>query len=292
MRVVGNVTPAFVQVGRVFRHSGVPVGTVTRPDTVYEMRPGKLGALRGPGRIFSYSPRGAFAPRGVLVLHLGATQHPRPMRRSPAIAAVQREAVALAEVIVATAVTAMSGAALLTAIASSLSVSEWTLRREIAVGLGQQMIAELHSAPFPEPPTTGGYGGYGGYGGGYGNYGCGTTSFGRDHFCNLDAYANWSAQPPVDRCGIAIGTGGISDCQVRNYATTARDAAGFANVRLLQRFRRSVQIERLESSGGVWTVTTDNTRYRRATVRVEYVDSSNVAHELFAASEVIADASP
>ena len=211
--------------------------------------------------------------------------------RSTADSSRGRRAIALAEVLAATALTAMSAAALISSIASSLSVSEWTLRRELARGLGTQLMVEAMAMRFPAAPTSGGTGG--GYNGGYGGgYGCGDPSLaGRAALCDLDDLDGWSARPPQNPCGLPLGTGGGGDCTAGYYGNaSSREYGGRVSSAVLSRFRRRISVEAIEPDGlGGWTAGTPSSRYRRLSVFVDWYDASESRYELFHAERVVFD---
>ena len=207
-----------------------------------------------------------------------------------------RAAFALAEVMIATAITAISAAALLTSIASSTATGDWALRHEIARGLAEQLMAEVAAAPLPAlpdpPPTGGGGGGYdGGYGGGSGG-GCRMDSAsGRVAFCDVDAFDGWTARPPRTPCGSLLGTDGAANCSETGYGPVyTRETAGQANAALLSSFERTIGVDQIESDGtGGWHAGDADSRYRRITVRVLYHDRSGAAHTLQTLVRIVSD---
>ena len=209
----------------------------------------------------------------------------RSIRRSPAVTPQPsdrprlshaiRRGIALAEVLMATALTAASAGTLLVSIAASCESSEWTMRRTIATGLAEQLLIELHGVPFDsswQPPHD-----------------CSYQS-GRAGRCTLDAHDHWSASPPQNRCGAPVGAGRDGDCGYYGSPPPTRSVTRHADATRLARFRRAIRVEPIAEVAGSWVPATTASAFRRVTVRVRYRDGTGSDHMLVELTEVFVDA--
>ena len=198
----------------------------------------------------------------------------------------RRTGIAMAEVLVAIALTGLSAGALLTAIASSLSTGDWLMRREIAQGLATQLLVETAARPLPDISDGTG----GGYDGGYGG-GSGGGATGREAFNTIDDYDGWTAQPPQTSCGYPLGADGFHDCG-------DHDSGGYGSQRQTQgdstaalaRYRRRITVVPIEPTETGWAAGTVDSRHRQVDIYVDYVDSDGNAHLLAHLHQVVSDA--
>lgn len=200
---------------------------------------------------------------------------PSPSRRPRTVAF--RPAVALAEVLIATTITAASAGALLTAIGSSTRVAESSLHREIAGGLAAELMFELHGVPFRSDVPPNPHCGYG---------------YGREAFCTLDSLDGWSARPPQNECGIPVSVATDRSCANFGSQAMTRTSSRQANGSLMNRFRRAIEVEPIEQTAAGWVATTAPTRFRRVTVAVDYFDAAGNAIPLASIEEIFVDAAP
>ncbi|MBW3540247.1 MAG: hypothetical protein KY476_08250 [Planctomycetes bacterium] len=156
-----------------------------------------------------------------------------PSRRRAAQLTARRRAFSMVESLLAVAVAAIAGAALLNSLAAGVRTASDAAASLVARGLAQQMMEEIAGVRFPDAQSSR------------------RTGSHRASFESIDDYGGWSAQPPVDRQGIPLGL----------LSRASRE--------LLGRLRRSVVVERVEPSGtNGWSVVTRHTDYRRVTVTV------------------------
>ncbi len=109
--------------------------------------------------------------------------------------------ISLVEALVATTITVMAGAAVLLAIGSALQTSNLALEQSIADGLAQSLIDEVAGTR------------YAGVGAGPRQWPLGPAAGegpDRDSLDDIDDFARYGAQPPVDRWGVTLGQGNES----------------------------------------------------------------------------------
>ncbi|MFM9963515.1 MAG: hypothetical protein ACKV2Q_20085 [Planctomycetaceae bacterium] len=163
-----------------------------------------------------------------------------------------------AESMIALAVMSLAGAALLTSVAGAVQSSNDLLYRSVGQGLAQQLMDEIAAAKSPTGAVT--------------------TFSGvpiRNTFATLDDYAGWSESPPRTKAGEVLGDDDGADPAnaYMNFMlrkTGSRPAELRAAPNFLNRFTRSVLVERLQPGTGGWTVVPQHTSHRRVTVKVTY----------------------
>lgn len=168
----------------------------------------------------------------------------------------RRTGLTLIESLVSVTITVTAGAALFTAIGSSLGTSYTSLNKTIGVGLTDQMFDELSSVKFPTSSDT-----------------RPASDSSRNNFDDLDDYHNWSASPPENKSGIELGQeklifyGGHS---------VERPSVLIPDTDFLARMTREVTVEKITpDNSSDWTVTNDNTDFRRVTVRIKLAMNEN-----------------
>jgi type II secretory pathway pseudopilin PulG len=112
---------------------------------------------------------------------------------------IRRRAFTLVEAVVATSITAVAGSALLLGISSSLKTTNDVLYQSLAAGLAQRLMDEIAGKLYCGDPTTP-----------Y-EYPLGPSAYEsggvcRERYTDTGDYNGFSAQPPKDYWGVAIGT--------------------------------------------------------------------------------------
>lgn len=162
-----------------------------------------------------------------------------------------RPGFSLAEAMVAVSVATVAGSALLTAVGTTVRTSTDVARRTMAQGLAEQLADEVSAAPFPGASNPA------------------PSGPGRSGFDDIDDYGGWSEGPPQARDGSLLG----STCMSPGGSTPMRPPVLQPSSGHLDRSTRSVVVERIEPSGtSDWVVTTQDSPYRRVTVRVTMLD--------------------
>lgn len=177
----------------------------------------------------------------------------------------RRTGFTLIESLVSVTITAIAGTALFSAIGASLGASYSALNKTIGVGLADQMLDEMASVRFPTASDT--RPAYNGR---------------REDFDELDDYHNWSASPPVNKNGMKLGKETVT---VFEYYPISRPSLLVPDTEFLSRLTREVTVERIspDSSSG-WTVTNDNTEYRRVTVKIKLAMNADLPSQLITES--------
>jgi hypothetical protein len=177
------------------------------------------------------------------------------------------------------AVISLAGAALLTSVAGAVSSCNDVLYRSIGHGLARQMIDEIAASTFPSGTTV-----------------VATPKSDRSQFTSIDDYANWTEAPPRTKFGEVLGSDDATSTSSYmslmyggsgNRAAELQAAPGF-----LQRFTRSVRVERVQTGPQGWTVVTQSTPYRRVTVVVTYTGTNQPAREVARITRVFSAVSP
>lgn len=107
-----------------------------------------------------------------------------------------RAGLTLIEALVSITITVTAGAAILLALSSALQTAETSLEQTVAHGLAQQLMDEVAGSRYMESGASPVQWPLG-PGAGEGPY--------RAGFDDLDDFARYAAQPPVDRWGVALG---------------------------------------------------------------------------------------
>lgn len=185
-----------------------------------------------------------------------------------------------AESMIALAVLSLAGAALLNSVAGAVSSSNDSLYRTIGKGLAEQLLDEIAAAKFPNGTAT-------------------TTStmpF-RSSFATIDDYAGWTESPPRTKSGEVLGsdngaTAAESYMFLMTSSGTSRAAELQAAPGFVNRFTRSVLVERVQPGSTGWTVETQHTPHRRVTVVVTYTAGNQPARTVAQASRVFSSVAP
>lgn len=180
----------------------------------------------------------------------------------------RRTGITLIESLVAVTITAIAGTALFSAIGASLGASYSTLNHSVGAGLADQMLDELTSVRFPTASDS-----------------RPALSYTRKDFNDLDDYHNWSYSPPVHKNGVYLGK---SPLTILNYYVIARPAHFQPDSAFLNRLTREVTVERIRPDGTTgWTVTNDDTDYRRVTVKIKLTTTADLPkHEIAEATRI------
>ncbi|TXT33350.1 MAG: hypothetical protein FD138_1907 [Planctomycetota bacterium] len=184
------------------------------------------------------------------------------------------------ESIIALAVISLAGAALLTSVAGAVSSSNDSIYRTIGKGFAQQLIDEIAAAKFSS--------------------GTAFTSFAmpvRSSFTTIDDYSGWTESPPRTKAGEVLGTdNGATTADaymtLMTGSSTGRDAALQAAPGFVNRFTRSVLVERVQPGSSGWTVSEQNTSHRRVTVTVSYTASNQPARTVAQVTRVFSSVAP
>lgn len=184
------------------------------------------------------------------------------------------------ESMIALAVLSLAGAALLTSVAGAVSSSNDSIYRSIGKGFAQQLIDEIAAAKFPSSTTTT----------------SSTTPF-RNSFTTIDDYSGWAECPPRTKSGEVFGTDNGATAadayaSMMTGSSTGRDSALQAAPGFVNRFTRSVLVERVQPGSSGWTVQTQNTPHRRVTVTVTYTGSNQPARTVAQVTRVFSSVAP
>ncbi len=184
------------------------------------------------------------------------------------------------ESMIALAVLSFAGAALLNSVAGAVSSSNDSLYRSIGKGMAEQLLDEIAAAKFPNGTAT-----------------ASTTMLFRSSFATIDDYADWTESPPRTKAGELLGAdnGATADEAYQimmtgvgmSRAAELQAAPGFVN-----RFTRSVLVERVQPGPTGWTIETTHTAHRRVTVTVSYTASNQSAYPVAQATRVFSSVAP
>lgn len=222
---------------------------------------------------------------GAIVTTQGEVRSPFPRRVIANGAGLRRSRTSrrgftYAESMIALAVLSLAGAALLTSVAGAVSSSNDSVYRSIGKGLAEQLLDEIAAAKFPTGIATA----------------PGAMPF-RSSFTTIDDYSGWTESPPRTKAGEVLGTDNGATAAdaymlMMTGSTTSRaaelqTAPGFVN-----RFTRSVLVERVQPGSTGWTVVTQHTAHRRVTVSVSYTASNQPARSVAQVSRVFSSVAP
>lgn len=183
------------------------------------------------------------------------------------------------ESMIALAVLSLAGAALLTSVAGAVSSSNDSIYRSIGKGFAQQLMDEIAASKFPSGTSTASI----------------AMPF-RSSFTTIDDYSGWTESPPRTKAGEVLGTDNgatVADAMSLMAGTsTARDSALQAAPGFVNRFTRSVLVERVQLGSNGWTVSAQNTSHRRVTVSVTYTGSNQPARTVAQVIRVFSSVAP
>ena len=164
-----------------------------------------------------------------------------------------RRGFSMVESLMAVAITAIAGAALLTSISAAVRSSTDSTHAVVARGLAVRLMDEIAASEFPPDTNT-------------------TPSrWTRSEFNDIDDYNNWSSRPPITKTGQWLGAEGET-----TFGFSFRSPQLRPDWQFLYRFTREVQVERVAPAGtNGWTVISGSTNFRRVFVRVKYTDGLN-----------------
>lgn len=183
------------------------------------------------------------------------------------------------ESMIAMAVLSLAGAALLNSVFGAVASSNDALYRSVGQGCADQLLDEVAAAKFPTGTAS-----------------AVATTFGRSSFATIDDYSNWNESPPRTKSGEALGSdGGATDSTAYmawmtsggSRAAELKTAPGFVD-----RFTRSVLVERVLPGSTGWTVETTHTPHRRVTVTVTYTAANQPAKTVARATRVFSSVAP
>jgi len=174
----------------------------------------------------------------------------------------RRTGITLIESLIAVTITAIAGTALFSAIGASLGSSYSTLNHSIGTGLADQMLDEIASVRFPTSSDT-----------------RSAYSTSRKYFDDLDDYHNWSYSPPLYKNGMPLGK---SLMTILEYYPIGRPTYFQPEIDFLNRLTREVSVERIRlDASNNWVVTSDNTDYRKVTVKIKLTTTADLpSHEI------------
>lgn len=176
----------------------------------------------------------------------------------------------MVESLMAMAVAAISGTALLTSIGTAIQSSTETLNTSLAQGLAEQLMDEVSATRFPAATNV-----------------PLSAKSARSVFDDMDDFNAYSRSPPEDRNGYAIGTEGPGSLPPAMRALWMQPDASFFNG-----FSQQVLVERLLPNGTGWTVVSQHTDYRRVTVTISATDPRGQTRDLAQVVRVFAYSPP
>ncbi len=179
-----------------------------------------------------------------------------------------RKAFSLVEALVASTVTALAGAALLTAVVSTVGSGRQAVWRAVAEGVGQLLLEEISTAPFPTATST-----------------RPLDRSTRTDFDDVDDYDGYVDMPPSRPDGQPLGSDSL-EWQEAEPRTRLQDMV--ANPTLLSRLRRRVRVEPVEPGSNGWRPASSDAPFRRVTVTVQRVDVDGTARTLYQATRILA----
>ncbi len=175
----------------------------------------------------------------------------------------RRNGLTLIESLISVTITATAGAALFAAIGSSLGTSYSALNQTIGIGLADQMFDELASVRFPTSTDT-----------------RPASNRTRVNFDDLDDYHNWSASPLTRKDGLPLGWEPVTFMQ---YYEVPRPGLLVPDTSFLASLTREVTVEKIEpDNDSGWTVTNDNSDFRRVTVTIKLAMNENSPDQVIA----------
>ncbi len=209
------------------------------------------------------------------------TIHPVPvLRRSPI-----RAAFTLVEAVVAIALTAIAGAALLLGVSSSMQTTHTALEQAIAAGMAQQLIDEVAGARYME----------------YGlspydtvlQPGSDEKATGnRRLFDDIDDFNGFQSQPPVDAWGVSLGEDDWQRSE-RYGQPMRRHHALCAPEGFFARWRREIAVYYVDPSDLTTRLASGQVSdYRAIEVRIIRVDPHRGPRELARLRRVVAHVPP
>ena len=163
-----------------------------------------------------------------------------------------RRGITLIETVMALTLMTFAAGALLTALSSSVQVSNNSLQTAIANGLADQLMDEIASVSFPSGSGSGS-----------------TSGVGRTGYNDLDSYNGYSVSPPQARSGTVIGLEGTTT----SGSPMVRPVSFQPNPKLWSHYRQQVLVEKITDSGTTWVTTSQSTTLRRVTVTISYTDA-------------------
>lgn len=215
----------------------------------------------------------------------GAVRSPFPRRMIANGAGLRRSCASrrgftYVESMIALAILSLAGAALLTSVAGAVSSSNDLVYRSIRKGLAEQLLDEIAAAKFPSGTAT-----------------IASTMPFRSSFATIDDYSGWTESPPRTKAGEVLGTdNGVAAADaymtMMTGSSTSRAAELQAAPGFVNRFTRSVLVERAQPGSTGWTVETQHTSHRRVTVTVSYTAGNQLARPVAQASRVFSSVAP
>ena len=184
------------------------------------------------------------------------------------------------ESMIALAVMSLAGAALLSSVAGAVSSSNDSVYRSIGQGLAEQLLDEIAATKFPTETAT-----------------TSSATLFRSSFTTIDDYSKWSESPPRTKAGEVLGTdNGATAADAYMITTTGSATSRAAEVQaapgFVNRFTRSVLVERVQPGSTGWTVETQQTQHRRVTVTVSYTAGNQPARSVAQVTRVFSSVAP
>ncbi|MGD9722393.1 MAG: hypothetical protein AB7O59_12890 [Pirellulales bacterium] len=172
-----------------------------------------------------------------------------------------RCAFTLVEAMVSTAITVIAGSAVLLGIASAISTADDVLARTQAAGMAEQLMDEIAAQRYCENESAP-----------Y-EYPLGPQGAARPQFNDLDDYAGLVSQPPLDRFGVALGTG--------NEEGGQRDPHFCAGANDFAQWQQNVSVYYVDAANPAQALPAGQTSDMRAVeVTISRVESSGAARPL------------
>ncbi len=175
-------------------------------------------------------------------------------------------AFSLVEALVALAITAVAGAALLLSLNSNIALTEHTEQHMIAQGMARQLMDEVVGTRYMALNTTP-------YQTNFTPSSWEAETGTRERFDDIDDYDSWATQPPVDEYGVPLGTENGQEGQ-RSVLFRVPDD-------YLDRWQQEISVQYVNPSDlseGLSGVQTSN--YRAVQVRILYNDPERGSIEL------------
>jgi prepilin-type N-terminal cleavage/methylation domain-containing protein len=170
-----------------------------------------------------------------------------------------RRGFTLVESVIAMTVLALAGGALLTSMVGAVNSCNDAVYRTVGRGLADQLMDEIAAAQFPTGVSSS----------------PSSSSSVRSLFRTIDDYTGWKESPPQTKSGVILGmdqpsSSASTSMFMMGFTDSERPTAMRASSEFINRFSRTVIVERVQPATTGWTVVSQNTSYRRVTVQVSY----------------------
>jgi type II secretory pathway pseudopilin PulG len=188
-----------------------------------------------------------------------------------------RQGFTLVEAVVATALTALAGTALLLGMTSALQTTGTALEQTIASGMAQQLMDEVVGTRYAAV-------GAGGYQTWFGPSSWELQGTGRERFNDIDDFHGLVVQPPEDLWGVELGTDdGRGDQRHPDF----RVPAGY-----FDRWRQEVRVRYVRESDWQRLPYGQTSPFREVEVRIVHVSEGGARRELAKLQRVVSYVPP